>query len=35
MELSNLNLMFSNKGMKNNENEWNVSNPIWEKHEEN
>ena len=27
--------MFSNKGMKNNENEWNVSNPIWEKHEEN
>ena len=32
MELSNLDWMFKNKGMENNENEWNVSNPVWEQH---
>ena len=32
MELSNLDRMFLNKGMERNENEWNVSNLIWEQH---
>ena len=32
MELSNLDWMFKNKGMENNENEWNVSNLVWEQH---
>ena len=32
MELSNLDWMFYNKGMEMNENEWNVSNLVWEQH---
>ena len=32
MELSNLDWMFYNKEIKMNENEWNVSNLIWEQH---
>ena len=32
MELSNLDRMFLNKGMEMNENEWNVSNLVWEQH---
>ena len=32
MKLSNLNWMFENKGMEMNENEWNVSNFVWEQH---
>ena len=35
MKFSNLDWMFQNKGMKMNENEWNVSNLIWEQHDEN
>ena len=32
MELNNLDWMFWNKGMEMNENEWNVSNLVWEQH---
>ena len=32
MELNNLDWMFWNKGMEKNENEWNVSNLVWEQH---
>ena len=32
MELNNLDWMFWNKGMERNENEWNVSNLVWEQH---
>ena len=35
MELSNIDWMFKNKGMEMNENEQNVSNPVWEQHGEN
>ena len=35
MKFSNLDQMFQNKGMKMNENEWNVSNLIWEQHDGN
>ena len=35
MELNNLNWMFENKGMEMNENDWNVSNLVWEQHREN
>ena len=32
MKLSNLDWIFYNKGMEMNENEWNVSNLVWEQH---
>ena len=32
MELSNLDWMFYNKRMERNENEWNLSNLVWEQH---
>ena len=35
MKFSNLDWMFYNKGMKINENEWNLSNLVWEQHGEN
>ena len=32
IELSNIDWIFLNKGMENNENEWNISNLVWEQY---